>query len=80
MTPMSKLPRYIDVFGPDKPKPEARPSPRTITGANGRMIAMGEPMELDLSTVRRSRRHKSTVAQDSKAEPWVYGETHPIAD
>ena len=75
---MSKrpLPRFKDMFGPDTPKPEARPEVKAAVTEDGRPVVMGEPPALDLSTVRRSRRNKAGVAAD--ARPIAFGEPIPL--
>ena len=74
------LPRLVDMIGPDKVKRPVQPHPTSMIAEDGKVIAIGEPLPLDLSAVRRGRPHKLATAQDSKPQPWVYGEVYPIAD
>ena len=74
------LPRLVDMIGPDKVKRPVQPHPTSMIAEDGKVIAIGEPLPLDLSAVRRGRPHKLVTAQDSKPQPWVYGEFYPIAD
>ena len=74
------LPRLIDMIGPDKVKRPVQPHPTSMIAEDGKVIAIGEPLPLDLSAVRRSRSHKFAAAQDSKPQPWVYGESYTILD
>ncbi len=71
MSTNHKPPRMKDAFGFDVQKPPARPDT-----ADSRPVVMGEPMALDLSAVRRSRRHKTSIAAD--ARPLAYGEPIPL--
>ena len=57
-----KRPRLKDMIGPDT--------------EDGRPVVMGEPLALDLSTVRRSCRHKAGIAAD--ARPIAFGEPLPL--
>ncbi len=70
------VPRLKDVFGFDARKPPARPDVKATITTDSRPVVMGEPMALDLSTVRRSRRHKTGIAED--ARPLAYGEPIPL--
>lgn len=74
------LPRLVDMIGPDKVKRPVHSNPASIIAQDGTVIAIGEPLPLDLSAVRRSRNHKLATAQDSKPQPWVYGELYSILD
>ncbi len=76
MSTIHKPPRMKDAFGFDVKKPPARPDVKATITADSRPVVMGEPMALDLSTVRRSRRHKAGIAAD--ARPLAYGEALPI--
>ncbi len=71
-----QAPALKDVFGFDARKPPARPDVKATIAADSRPVVMGEPMALDLSTVRRSRRHKAGIAAD--ARPLAYGEPIPL--
>ncbi len=75
MSTNHKPPRMKDAFGFDVKKPPARPA-RRLRHRDSRPVVMGEPMALDLSTVRRSRRHKAGIAAD--ARPLAYGEPIPL--
>ncbi|RYC28861.1 hypothetical protein D3273_27015 [Lichenibacterium minor] len=77
---MSKLPRLAHIIGPDKPKAVVRPYPTSMVAQDGQHFALGEPMPLDPTTIRRSRRHKLPAAEDAKLGPIVQGEAHRIAD
>ncbi len=72
MSTNHKPPRMKDAFGFDVKKPPARP----VT-ADSRPVVMGEPLALDLSTVRRSRRHKAGIAADARPSG-LYGEPIPL--
>ncbi len=76
MSTTHKPPRMNDAFGFDAKKPPARPDTKAAVTEDSRPVVMGEPMALDLSTVRRSRRHKAGIAAD--ARPLAYGEPIPL--
>ncbi len=79
VTPIRNLPRLKDIFGPDELKPSARPDAKAIIAEDSRPVVMGEPLAFDLSTVRRSRRHKTASATDAKPLPMsCYGEPMAI--
>ena len=76
MSTTHKPSRMKDAFGFDVKKPSARPDTKVAVTEDRRKVVMGEPMALDLSTVRRTRRHKTGVATD--ARPVAFGEPIPL--
>ena len=71
---MTKPPRMIDVFGQGTPKHRDRSDANATKDTSP--VVMGEPMALDMTAVRRSRRHKPMLAQDGSMI--VMGEPFPI--
>ena len=74
---MRKLPRLVDIIGSDKPKAPVRPHPTSMVAQDGQHFALGEPMPLDMSAVRMSRRRRVLVTHDGTMI--VQGESYPIA-
>ncbi len=75
---MHKLPRLVDMIGPDKPK---RMSRRRRIAADARPLAYGEPIPLDRSAISYNPRSASgPLAADGKPGLLVQGEAFPIAD
>lgn len=74
---MSKLPRLAHIMGPDKPKAAVRTTLSSTVAQNGSHLAIGEPMPLDMSAVRMSRRRRALVTHDGTMI--VQGESYPIA-
>ncbi len=66
----SKLPRLIDIFGPDKPKPA--PMSRRRRAAFAEDAKPGNGPQTD-----KSRLHKS-IGHDGKPRYWVEGEPIPL--
>ena len=80
-----KLPRLINIFGPDDPKPAPMSRRRRAAiAADAKPVQQscyGEPMAIDRSAISYHPRSASgPLAEDGKPYPLVQGETHRIAD